>query len=50
MRGGKKGKGGKREGEKKERRGEKKFHSRARTRDFPLYSQLPEVELHTGKY
>ena len=35
----KKGKGG------KKRRGKKKFHSRARTRDLPLYSQQlpPEV-------
>ena len=35
----KKRKGGKREGKKEKERG-KKFHSRARTCNFPLYSQL----------
>ena len=52
-RGGKKTeRGNKGEGEK----GKKQFHSRARTRDLPLYRQLPtattrpEVELHAQAY
>ena len=32
---------GKKEREKKKRRKKKKLHSRARTRDLPLYSQPP---------
>ena len=32
-----------RRGKKKRRAKKKKFHSRARTRDFPLYSQLPRA-------
>ena len=41
-----------RRGGNKKRRGEKKFHRRALTRDLLLYSQClelpPEVELHAG--